>query len=98
MPNFELVSQREAAAKTATGKRAQVLNEYVGYIGQLASGRAGKLKPTYGEKASTIRRRIGDAARSAGKDLVIKRTGEVVYFWLGEPRRRRGRPRKDRAQ
>ena len=98
MPTFQLLSQREALARTVTGKRAQVLQEYVGYIEQLKPGQAGTLRASEGETLSAVRRRLGAAAKLQGKNLVIKRTGDEVVFWLGEPRRRRGRPRKDSAQ
>jgi hypothetical protein len=39
-----------------------------------------------------VRRRLGDAGRLMCGELVIKKDGEVVYFWLEA--RRPGRPRK----
>ncbi len=99
MPRFELVSVQEALAKSASGKRAKILREYLGYIEQLAAGQAGRLQVTEGETVATIRRRLGAAAKFGGKDLVIKRVGDEVYFWVqaqgtGTAGRRRGRPRK----
>ena len=94
MPTFELISQQEALARTTTGKRAQVLQEYVGFIDQLKPGQAGTLRASEGETLGAVRRRLGAAARLQGKNLVIKRTADDVFFWLGEARRRRGRPRK----
>jgi hypothetical protein len=82
----------DAQARTTTGKRAQLLQEYVGYINQLKRGRAGALRASEGESLATVRRRLGDAARLAGKDLVMKRKGDEVVFW--EASRRPGRPRK----
>ena len=49
MPTFELVSIVEATLKTATGKRAQIAKEYVGYIEQLREGHAGRLQASEGE-------------------------------------------------
>ena len=100
MPNFELVPMNEATLKTATGKRAQMMAEYLGCVEQLGEGQAGRLAPGEGERATTVRRRLGDAARLAGNDLVIKRAGDDIYFWVpgpGEKQRRRGRPWKDGA-
>ena len=94
MPTFDLVSLGEATTKSATGKRAQVLQEYGGYIDQLKPGQAGTLRATEGETLGAVRRRLGAAAKLEGKSLVIKRTGDEVIFWLGKPTRRRGRPRK----
>ena len=93
MPQFGVVSREEAQARTASpGKRAQVVQEYLDYIGQLQEGQSGKLQPDQGETVATVRRRLGTAARVSGKDLVIKRTGDEIYFWVEQPaRRRRGR-------
>ena len=91
MPKMELMSIDEAMMKTATGRRAKVLQEYLGYIGQLKAGQAGKLEPDEGETAAAVRRRIGAAAKALGKEVVIKGVGEEVYFWVQPTRRRRGR-------
>ena len=92
MPEFELVSKADAESDTARGRRAETLKDYVGYIQQLSKGRAGKLQASEGETLSTVRRRLGDAGRLVGKDLVIKRTGDTIYFWLASrPQTGRGR-------
>ena len=94
MPKFDRVPLGEAKMKTASGKRAQVIAEYVGYIEQLGAGEAGRLQAAEGETTSTVRRRIGDAGRQMEKKLTIRRTGDEVYFWAEETRRRgRGRPK-----
>ncbi len=98
MPTFEVLSKSEAELKTATGKRAELTKEYLGYIQGLRKGQAGKLTAGVGESVAAVRRRLGSAARAAGKDLTIKRTGDDVYFWIAEHAgngRRRGRPRKN---
>ena len=100
MPKLELLSVKDALLKSASGKRAQIMREYLGYLEQLKEGQAGKLQATSGETASAIRRRLGAASRLADKSLVVKRTGDEVYFWLqakGRRGRRRGRPRKAAA-
>ena len=94
MPKFELLPLNEAVMKSA-----QNLQEYVGYIEQLGEGRAGRLQASDGERIGAIRRRLGAAAKLAGKDLVIKRVGEEILFWpevteKAKPTGRRGRPRK----
>ncbi len=99
MPKFELVSMEEAMMKSATGKRALVIKEYLSYIQQLREGQAGKLQAAEGETVAAIRRRLGIAAKLAGKDLTIKRVEDGIYFWVkpqgeGFPRRRGRRPRK----
>jgi hypothetical protein len=99
MPTFDLVSVEEAMMKAATGKRAEINREYLGYIEQLRTGRAGRLQASEGETVGAIRRRLGSAAKLAGKSLMYKRTGDTVYFWVkrgaaSPTGRRRGRPPK----
>ena len=100
MPHFALVSVDEAALKTATGKRAQIAKEYLGYVEQLGPGHAGRLSPAEGETIGAIRRRLGVAAKLAGKELIIKRADDGIYFWVprpGESRRQRRGPRRAEA-
>ena len=97
MPKFELVTVAEAMLKSTTGKRADIRREYIDYVASLTPGKAGKLQMTEGERVGAVSRRIGTAAKMAGKDVIIKRTGNEVYFWLrkeGKPTvpKRRGRP------
>ena len=70
------------------------MRQYVDYITQLEGGRAGKLTPDAGETTTAVRRRLGAAAQLLGKNLSVKRQGDVIFFWEEEnPRapRRRGR-------
>ena len=95
MPTFDQVPLREAMLRTATGKTAQINQEYLGYIEQLPEGQAGRLQPSEGESVATVRRRIGVAAKLSGKDINIKRQGNEVYFWVQQeprPQRRRRGP------
>ena len=94
MPTFAKMSVAQAQAQSATGKRAQVLQEYMGYIQELAPGEAGVLEAGEGETTQAIRRRLGAAAEALGKTLQMRRNGDTVYFWASEGRRR-GRPRKN---
>ena len=98
MPKFELVSLADAEINSATGKRAEIMKEYLRYIGQLSKGKAGRLQVSEGETAGAIRRRLGAAARMAGKSLVIRRTNDEIYFWArsgaARPSRAPGRPPK----
>ena len=94
MPRFDRVPLGEARMKTASGIRAQIIAEYVGYIEQLGDGEAGRLQAAEGEKLSTVRRRLGAGARQLKRSLTIRRTGDEIYFWAEETRRRRrGRSR-----
>ena len=70
--------------KTASGKRAQIIAEYVRYIEQLGDGEAGRLQAAEGEPITTVRRRLGAAARQLEKSLTIRRTGDDIYFWAEE--------------
>ena len=92
MPTFDQVPLQEAMLKTATGKAAQITQEYLGYIEQLPEGQAGRLQSEEDENVTTVRRRLGVAAKLSGKDITIKRQGNEVYFWVQqEPRPRRQR-------
>lgn len=97
LPKLDILPLEEAQLDSATGKRAQIVREYVGYIEQVPTGQAGKLSPSNGETLSAIRRRLGAAAKQLGKSLTIKRTDDNVYFWVAnaEAPRRRGRPPKN---
>ncbi len=94
MPTFGTLPIGEARARAATGKRAALLQEYVGYIQQVTAGEAGKLEAGEGETTQAIRRRLNTAAKALGKQLEFRRTDTTVYFWSLDGRRR-GRPRKN---
>ena len=94
MPKFEAIPLSEAKLKSATGKRAQIAQEYLAYIKELQAGQAGRLQPAEGETAAAIRRRLGAAAKLFGRPVTIKRVGDEVFFWLGgqeQTKRRRRR-------
>ena len=94
MPKFDRVPLGEAKMKTTSGKRAQIVAEYVGYIEHLGDGEAGRLQGAEGEAITTVRRRLGAAARQTERKITIRRTGDEIYFWAEERRRRgRGRPK-----
>ena len=95
MPHFTKTSLEEAKRLTGGSKRQKALAEYIESIGRLSKGEAGKAVPSSGETLSTVRRRIGDAARMSGADVEIRRTNDSFYYGLKEGRRR-GRPRTRR--
>ena len=99
MPTFDTLPLNEAQVNSATGKRAQIIREYMGYIQQVPTGQAGRLQASTGETLSAVRRRLGDGAKALGVQLVIKRTPDMVYFWIegGNGRRRGRRPRSAAA-
>ena len=94
MPLLELVPRSDAMLWTAGKTRSEVLREYLDFIERLKGDQAGKLKLKDGKTALAVRQRLGDAARLAGKELVIRRDGDTTYFWLKPSAKRRGRPRK----
>ena len=93
MPTFGTLPLDEARANSATGQRAALLQEYMGYIQRIAPGQAGKLAIGEGETTQAVRRRLAAAAETLGKDLEVRRSANAVYFWIsyGEGR---GGPRK----
>jgi hypothetical protein len=63
MPDFEVVTLKEAQSRTAfTGRRGQKIQEYIGYIRRLGNNQAGKFQIAGDEKIMTIRRRLALAA------------------------------------
>jgi hypothetical protein len=102
MPEFTTVSVQEATLQTSSGRQKRYLHQYIDYITQLPQGQAGRLTTGEEEKHTTIRRRLGVAAKILGIPVIIKRSGTDVYFWREdggeEPSGRRGRrPRRGRA-
>jgi hypothetical protein len=103
MPEFTTVSVQEAMVRTIPGRQGSFLTEYIDYIQQLPQGQAGKLHPVEREKPFTIRRWLARAAQTLGIPLIIKRSGEDVYFWredteAEQPRRKRRYTRRGRLQ
>ncbi len=103
MPEFALVSVTEAQMRTMPGRQGRFMNEYAGYIQQLSPGQAGKLSPQENENPLTIRRRLTQAAQALDTNLIIKRSGETVYFWIEDrgdeqPRSKRSYTRRSRHQ
>jgi hypothetical protein len=81
MPEFAIVSLNEAKVRTIPGRQRKFLNEYATYIQQLPPKQAGKLHPEGNENPATLQRRLVIAAQVVGINLVIRRSGEDVYFW-----------------
>ena len=96
MPTFDTLPLNEARANSATGQRAALLQEYMGYIQRVGAGQAGKLEPGDGETTQAVRRRLTAAAEALRKKLQVRRSANAVYFWTPEAPRR-GRPRKNPA-
>ena len=95
MPEFEVISRQEAKARSDTGKRSQILREYVEHVESLGTDQAGRITLSPGETVATVRRRLGAAIKATGKNVQIKRVGAEIYFWEEPVKRRGGRPRKN---
>ena len=103
MPEFTTVSVTEAKLQTTSGRQGQYLHEYIDYITKLPKEEAGKLSIGEEETPATIRRRLGVAAKTLGIPLIIKRSGNDLYFWRedrgGEqPRTKRSYTRRARSR
>jgi hypothetical protein len=101
MPEFETVSLQEAQLRTVSGRQGKFIKEYASYIQQLPQGQAGKLTVGEQEKHPTVRRRLVTAAKALGINIIIKRSGNDLYFWRensGEeqPRTKRSYTRRNR--
>ncbi len=96
MPEFTTVSLQEAQMRTVPGRQGQFINEYADYIQQLPQGQAGKLTIGGDEKHTTVRRRLTAAAQAMNITLIIKRSGNDLYFWREDGEAERPRPRRGR--
>ena len=81
MPEFTTVSVQEAQIRTIPGRQGKFINEYADYIQQIPQGQAGKLRIGEDEKQTTVRRRLVSAAKAMNIPLIIKRSGNDLYFW-----------------
>jgi hypothetical protein len=81
MPEFTTVSVQEAQIRTIPGRQGTFMNEYVDYIQKLPTGQAGKLRIGESEKQTTVRRRLATTAKALHIPLIIKRSGNDLYFW-----------------
>ena len=91
MPRFEIMAAGDVPQPKPTGRRAEILNEYKGYIEQIGRREAGKLTPVEGETTQAVLRRLRAAAKLAGTNLIVRRNGQDIYFWT---KPRPGRPPK----
>jgi hypothetical protein len=103
MPEFTTVSVKEAQMRTIPGRQETFINEYADYIQSLPQGQAGRLRIGEQEKHPTVRRRLGVAAKALGINLIIKRSGNDLYFWKedgaeAQPRSKRRYTRRMTSQ
>jgi hypothetical protein len=102
MPEFTTVSVQEAQIRTIPGRQGKFINEYADYIQQLPRGQAGKLTIGEDEKHTAVRRRLVSAAQAMNIPLIIKRSGNDLYFWrqdggAEQPRSKRSYTRRMRS-
>src|SRR5918992_5581642 len=102
MPEFTTVSVTEAQLRTTPGRQGKFINEYADYIQQVPQGQAGKLRIGEDEKHTAVRRRLASAAQAMNIPLIIKRSGNDLYFWRengeeAQPRTKRSYTRRGRA-
>jgi hypothetical protein len=81
MPEFTTVSVTEAQLQTTSGRQKTFLQDYVAYIQQLPRGQTGRLRVEESEDPLTIRRRLVSAAKAMNIHLIMKRSGNELYFW-----------------
>jgi len=81
MPELTTVPVQEAQIRTTPGRQSQFINEYADYIQQLPKGQAGRLRGGESENPMAMRRRLAGAAKARHITLIIKRSGNDVYFW-----------------
>jgi hypothetical protein len=103
MPEFTTVPVQEAQMRTIPGRQGTFIYEYADYIQQLAPGQAGRLRIGEGEKHLTVRRRLVSAAKAMNLNLIIKRSGNELYFWREgvteeQPRTKRSYTRRNKRQ
>ncbi len=84
MPRLDILSLEQAQLDSSTGRRAQMLREYVAIIGQVPAGQAGKLAAGPGETLSAVRRRLGAAAK-AERSSANHQTNRRTLVLLGRP-------------
>ena len=89
MPKFSVVPTARVPQRQRARREEAARAEYVGYINQVGRTKAGKLTPSEGETTQALRRRLGTAAKHAGKELVVKRNGQDIYFWRKPLQRRK---------
>ena len=66
MPEFELVSRQEATTRSDTGKRSQIIQEYVEHVQRLGPDQAGRITLSPGDTMATVRRAFGGSHKGDG--------------------------------
>jgi hypothetical protein len=103
MPEFTTVALKEAKVQTTSGRQSRYLHEYIDYITNLPKGQAGRLRIEESENTLTVRSRLVSAANALNISLIIKRSGNDIYFWREDggdeqPRTKRSYTRRMKSQ
>jgi hypothetical protein len=94
MPEYITVSMKEARLRTTSGRQAKYLSEYAEYIQQLPQGQAGRIRVGEQEKHLTIRRRLVTTAKALGMNMIVKRSGNDLYFWREDGTEEQPKPKR----
>ena len=90
MPKFETVPAAEIkAVRRMSEAKKKRLEGYVGYINQLSDEKGGRLICSANENILTVRNDLKTASTMAGKNIKIRRSGNVIAFYLVKKRGRR---------
>lgn len=81
MPELRVLSPEEAAKRQSRRGRAVDLSEYLSYLQGFGPGQLGEATLCAGEKRGTIKRRLTAAAKSLGKELRYRRSGEDALLF-----------------
>jgi hypothetical protein len=93
MPKFETVPVAEIkTASRMSEARRKKLEGYVNYINQLSETEGGRLTCSPNENVAAVRNDLKTAAEMAGKNIKIRRSGNVINFYL--VKKRGGRRKK----
>jgi hypothetical protein len=85
---------KEARLRTTSGRQAKYLSEYAEYIQQLPQGQAGRIRVGEQEKHLTIRRRLVTTAKALGMNMIVKRSGNDLYFWREDGTEEQPKPKR----
>lgn len=81
MDKLEYVPVAEAKSAKRAIKKSKVVEEVETMLKKLPLGQAGKIVAKT-EKPQTIKNRVLRVGKSLQmKNLIVKRTGETIYFW-----------------
>ena len=95
MPRVRQLTVSEARVKTAaTGRNAELIKTYTGYLEALSSTNSLAFEPSEGEELKSIVKAIKLTARATMKSVVVKQVDGVAYVFEATTKKRRGRPPK----